>query len=55
MAVPPRIDARLERLEQLLGRLEGFRARGRAAYQEDPDVSLDDLRGFASYVIDRLA
>ncbi|HTT93355.1 MAG TPA: HepT-like ribonuclease domain-containing protein, partial [Solirubrobacterales bacterium] len=40
LAVPPRIDARLERLEALLGQLEGFRARGRAAYVGEPEVRL---------------
>jgi uncharacterized protein YutE (UPF0331/DUF86 family) len=40
MAVPPRIDARLERLEELLRQLDGLRARGRSAYDEDPEVRL---------------
>jgi uncharacterized protein YutE (UPF0331/DUF86 family) len=40
MAVPPRIDARLERLEGLLTQLEGFRARGRGAYEEEPEARL---------------
>lgn len=40
MAVPPRIDVRLERLEDLLGRLEGFRARGRGSYEEDVEARL---------------
>jgi uncharacterized protein YutE (UPF0331/DUF86 family) len=40
MAVPPRIDARLERLEDLLAQLEGFRGRGRAAYEKEAEVRL---------------
>jgi uncharacterized protein YutE (UPF0331/DUF86 family) len=45
MAVPPRIDARLERLEELLRQLDGFRARGRSAYDEDPEVKLATQHG----------
>lgn len=40
MAVPPRIDSRLERLEELLGQLERLRARGRGVYEGEPEVRL---------------
>jgi uncharacterized protein YutE (UPF0331/DUF86 family) len=45
LAVPPRIDARLERLEELLLQLDGFRARGRSAYDGDPEVKLATQHG----------
>jgi uncharacterized protein YutE (UPF0331/DUF86 family) len=45
MAVPPRIDERLERLEELIGRLDDIRRRGRSAYDEDAELRLATQHG----------
>jgi uncharacterized protein YutE (UPF0331/DUF86 family) len=45
MAVPPRIDERLERLEELIGRLDDIRRRGRGVYDEDAELRLATQHG----------